>query len=423
MSNNERILTEIQRIAQKTTDSYRKTLNNKIHVADISYKALKYSEPDLTIEEYNELVSKIKIHYKNFNSLKEALSIARDKSTVRGFSAYVEDSAYGVYLIGKTYGALQGKLVNILKSIEHTSIFTHTEEYTTKSGEQRSRTITNIGHIPGSDKLDALKSPLKSKLIDIIKNIPIGNTNLLNPLIVELNNLYNVHTFDTEYSYQREDISKPSLNRILSGTILVTLHSQERNNNLAIIEKAISLRVSELVNSKEYVEELLNSRGSNSILEDISLQITETILGKPISKKPHKVKKFTNSFKINDETKLSPISLRFRNEKGKFAKFNLTNIQSLLNYRLHDTIRKNMESPALNYRTGRFAHSAEVKKLSISREGMVSAFYTYMKNPYQTFEPGYAQGSQARNPKTLISKSIREIATEIVGNKLRAISL
>jgi hypothetical protein len=77
----------------------------------------------------------------------------------------------------------------------------------------------------------------------------------------------------------------------------------------------------------------------------------------------------------------------------------------------------------LNYRTGRFAASAAVSRMSESREGMITAFYEYMKNPYQTFEPGYRQGNpKTRDPKLLIAASIREIAATKVGNKLRAVS-
>lgn len=99
----------------------------------------------------------------------------------------------------------------------------------------------------------------------------------------------------------------------------------------------------------------------------------------------------------------------------------LINIQNLLNQKLHDQIQQNMGSPRLNYKTGRFAKSAKVTNMTISRQGMITAFYTYMKYPYQTFEPGYAQGSIQRDPKTLISKSIREIAVTLVGNRLRAV--
>ena len=76
----------------------------------------------------------------------------------------------------------------------------------------------------------------------------------------------------------------------------------------------------------------------------------------------------------------------------------------------------------LNYRTGRLAESAQVVKLSESRAGMITAFYTYMKNPYATFsEGGRQQNPRSRDPKLLISKSIREIAETQVANRLRAV--
>lgn len=107
---------------------------------------------------------------------------------------------------------------------------------------------------------------------------------------------------------------------------------------------------------------------------------------------------------------------------------NLTSLQNLINANLQNVISANMgdgsSKDIVNYRTGRFAASASVERMSESRAGMITAFYTYMKNPYQTFEPGYAQGKPAsRNPKLLISKSIREIAALKVGSRLRAVSV
>ena len=113
-----------------------------------------------------------------------------------------------------------------------------------------------------------------------------------------------------------------------------------------------------------------------------------------------------------------------RTNTGQF--YSLTSLQSLINNQLQDVISANMgdgnAKNVLNYRTGRFAASAQVERMSISREGMITAFYTYMKYPYQTFEPGFKQGGIAsRDPKLLISKSIREIAANKVGNRLRAV--
>jgi hypothetical protein len=47
-----------------------------------------------------------------------------------------------------------------------------------------------------------------------------------------------------------------------------------------------------------------------------------------------------------------------------------------------------------------------------------------MKNPYATFSSGGRQQSpQTRDPKLLISKSIREIAQQQVANQLRAVAV
>jgi hypothetical protein len=115
---------------------------------------------------------------------------------------------------------------------------------------------------------------------------------------------------------------------------------------------------------------------------------------------------------------------QLRTLQGRFT--SLSTLLGIINRNLHDTIHQNMgtgdRKDILNYRTGRFAHSAEVTRLTQGREGMLTAYYTYMKYPYQTFEPGFAQGSpRTRDPKLLISKSIREIAGQQVSNRMRAV--
>jgi hypothetical protein len=107
---------------------------------------------------------------------------------------------------------------------------------------------------------------------------------------------------------------------------------------------------------------------------------------------------------------------------------NLASLQNLINSRLQDVVSANMgdrnSRNVLNYRTGRLASSARVERLSESRTGMITAFYTYMKNPYATFsDGGKQQNPRSRDPKLLISKSIREIAAEYAANKLRAVNV
>ena len=105
---------------------------------------------------------------------------------------------------------------------------------------------------------------------------------------------------------------------------------------------------------------------------------------------------------------------------------NLTALQSLLSSRLAEQIQKNMGKGnarnVLNYRTGRLAESARVERLSESKAGLVTAFYSYMRNPYATFSEGGAQQMpRSRDPKLLISKSIRELGATIAHNRMRAV--
>jgi hypothetical protein len=107
---------------------------------------------------------------------------------------------------------------------------------------------------------------------------------------------------------------------------------------------------------------------------------------------------------------------------------NIANLRDLINSQLQDVISANMgdgrSKNVLNYRTGRLASSARVESLSVSRQGMITAFYSYMKNPYATFSDGGKQSiPKSRDPKLLISRSIREIAKQAAIEKMRAVSL
>jgi hypothetical protein len=89
----------------------------------------------------------------------------------------------------------------------------------------------------------------------------------------------------------------------------------------------------------------------------------------------------------------------------------------MINSLLQGYLADNMKQPALVYRTGRLASSVRVTQMNLTREGQVTAFYEYMKRPYQTFERGFKQGNKYRDPRRLIDKSIREIAELYIHKK------
>jgi hypothetical protein len=193
---------------------------------------------------------------------------------------------------------------------------------------------------------------------------------------------------------------------------------------------------------------LLKTEGSPSFVTILAKQLADTMAGKPKNKAVYNIKPTLVGEKTTKITK--PKSHKQDIQKLKKLKqelekvkpdpssikvavdvpesLNLFSLQTIINSQLQETIRKNMgtgrSSNVLNYRSGRFAASVQVERLTQSRQGMITVFYSYMKNPYQTFEPGFAQGSpESRSPKLLISKSIREVAAAQVTSQLRAVSV
>ena len=211
--------------------------------------------------------------------------------------------------------------------------------------------------------------------------------------------------------------------------------------NIVIIQdeyenQGIYARLVEGPLSKAIRDLLAETNFSRSFKEEIDYRLSSALKGTLIEKGPKTkrslkdISPFKNKIKGKVTTSTSrTISLpSIKSSASNIVSYSLINLQSLINDSLQNVISANMGNGSsrntLNYQTGRFAASVKVERMSQSREGMITAFYSYMKNPYQTFEPGYKQGSpKTRDPKLLIAKSIREIAATKVGNRLRAVSV
>lgn len=192
-------------------------------------------------------------------------------------------------------------------------------------------------------------------------------------------------------------------------SILITNNIDKIEINLSgedeFLDSAEELhKISKYVFSNEFKELV-----SNLEKEKVSEILYSVLSGKP----SNIVKKYNKK-----------IHYKSQDVKGHSQNISLFNIKNLINKDLAEHIAGNMGSGfntnILNYRTGRFASTAYVSRVIMSRDGALGIFYTYMKYPYQTFEPGFKQGHiHSRDPKLLISKSIREIANTLVKNKLR----
>ena len=109
--------------------------------------------------------------------------------------------------------------------------------------------------------------------------------------------------------------------------------------------------------------------------------------------------------------------------KTEASETSLAALMQIVNRSLPRHIKNNMTPPALQYRgqgnpsrpfAGPFNTGARVTSLSPYKkvQGGVQVNYTYEKYPYQTFEPGFKQGSVFRDPRKLIQESIRDIMIE-----------
>ena len=219
-----------------------------------------------------------------------------------------------------------------------------------------------------------------------------------------------------------KDAEKGELKVFLGSAVLNILESKKestlRTKTLKKLEKAL-----------KKIDEIGNIKGSDSLYEGKRKQSIKKVTdpfkkvpGAVVTTEDIKIKNPKSSAsiktkpgKVTKGSSRSKGTIRKKRVKTKLnkglASFPLSVITKL-NQDLPSKIKENMIYPALRNRTGRFAESAQIVGVVQTPKGFPSFQYTYQKYPYQTFEPGYAQGSIDRDPRTLIDKSIRELAIQ-----------
>ena len=162
----------------------------------------------------------------------------------------------------------------------------------------------------------------------------------------------------------------------------------------------------------------LDEKMEKAIVDAIASQIKEPNVRVRINPKIRSAKLRTSgTAKVTQKAEKPRVRVMaggvLRTPKTKASRgLSLASLIGVFNSQLPQKVAANMEEPALVYRTGRFAGSVRVTDITRTSKGFPSIGYTYMKYPYQTFEPGFAQGSVERDPRKLIDRSIREIAAQ-----------
>ena len=240
-----------------------------------------------------------------------------------------------------------------------------------------------------------------------------------------------------------DDISHREIKRLITkGDQIVTKKGKLTANYVSVIafqsgkdnirdsaeEKAVKKVFRKFIT--ELTPEMLNMEGSPTLKQ----KTASLVANKFRERKNKNIKVTAPNVKMDTKTEskgkgsdvtagiaLSAIKVKRRKKAAK-AKASSSPASTMLQYiaminkELPDTVRKNMQSPKLVNRTGRFAESVKVTEIIQTPKGFPSVGYTYQKNPYQVFEDGSGSAPWAngqRDPRQLIDGSIREVAAKM----------
>lgn len=215
------------------------------------------------------------------------------------------------------------------------------------------------------------------------------------------------------------------------STIFLKVESSALNRSRGAKSGDFSKKLRAQINKFLAREDLADLKGSDSfkaqkrknILKDTKKQF-ENIPGVTTSFEDTKIKQSSTKAetlrvkpKVSKQSNPKVQAKGTKPARGKRVKrdsaSSMLQLVQQLNAKLPEAITNNMRAPRLQNRTGRFASSVKIVDVTQTRQGYKSFGYTYQTGPYQTFEPGYAQGSVERDPRRLIDRSIREIAAEM----------
>lgn len=233
----------------------------------------------------------------------------------------------------------------------------------------------------------------------------------------------------------------------LDRIVKVSIASKERAKNLEVGKQFIvtvedeSFSANQLKGStieKKYLEEVRTllgrfisnhsgwadqkgSRGASDIaisellkvMKKSTAKVKTTVDTRPSAPNKVTVKKTVKSTKKATSSQyLSDITVDIPDVEEN----NWSSIIAIINQKLESTLIQNMRAPSLVNRTGTFASSAKVTGVDITPDGYPSFIYDYKRDPYQVFDRTLGKApwnTPERDPKTLITTSIRDIVKEL----------
>ena len=441
---------EVRNLLQKSfSEDIRNTqLNVRPHFIPLNLAALEVSmnhvlntnEADIIDQGYGEFISikDLLKDIKNFVKARHKKSIVVGQPLPEDFLHNIKEYTPAVVydggdIVGTLYPSYSSAYDGLFKNFLKDKLAPYFKESRYSESGTKIKRGVDVGHIiSGNIAATPLQRSIEN-LISTLDNVigtPKVGTSAGDALNIRRKLEESLKTLEDKSSYGRrvEVTLTKELSGLLSSISANVVIIQDRLENQyyygSMVESAISQGLTALLKSVHF---------SPSLEEEMVDTIAKALTGNS-TKKNKKVSKVLDPILVKQNTKVSLTtsdSTRVGVQKLQTAGvgtsgMSLISLQTLLNTHLQDVISANMgagnATSILNYRTGRFAASATVERMSISREGMISAFYSYMKYPYATFSQGGKQAEPpSRDPKLLIAKSIREIAATKVANRMRSI--
>jgi len=215
--------------------------------------------------------------------------------------------------------------------------------------------------------------------------------------------IMNVSLSSTTQNLKDKDASKARLNE-MRRILRELLEDLEKGGTLTGLEGSDSFLT---IKKKQTINNVLNPFRSNkntSVSKEQKIKHSKNTVKK--SKK--------GSTRVLAKTASGRKRKAVVKRKSSAASYMLQMI-AMINKELPQTVRKNMQLPRLENRTGRLANSVKVTEIVKTPKGFPSVGYTYQKNPYEVFETSSVGpwSTPERDPRKLIDKSIREIAARM----------
>jgi len=289
----------------------------------------------------------------------------------------------------------------------------------------------NLGHEGGSN----VQYFISSRLSNVMDRIPDGTekSEVLQDISVALANTNQKATVERTENIIIDALAKfhnTSGNGDISKVITLTLESRIANmgkDEDRGVREALASQLRSFVRSRP-AEEWINQEASDSEARIIAKTLMQDAmkLGAKVENKRHLApkdtrpsaaqKRLTKKNKTTVPVSKGVVNVKVNRVQTPRATPSYLDLMTLINDRLPPRVRANMGSPGLNNRTGRLSESARVVGITTTGQGFPSIHFTYQRDPYDVFDPVAGRqpwNTPERNPRTLVERSVRELATEL----------